>query len=519
MRIQDAIADGNPERITALGAGDISRANTEQRIAMIDILLDRGSFFQKASVPKIWDSFGKGIVGVANSHAEHWKKSFAVAAGHMRTSKEVRGQETYFIADVESVARGYVDQNEQFCKDELVRLGLTEKGEVAIGPPTAEQTADLKAMQETALKIAADQEAMRDLRRVKVGYQPVRSPPPYGRNVDTDLPDRTPVLFDPEKPPPSAPDEGDADFQPWGEVKKSYDDLDRLVQARLAVNPGLFPLVRGAKEDPTKTKVVAGGSREQALTTIGDGLRETLENIVKTRPMLHVIAPDLEPIHGQLLAGSTSIGGRNWKTAAFYETLGRDIVEQNKPGPWWEKLGLAAANMAVYVVAGLATGGAALAIGLAAKGLVEVGIAKARADVVEAAAKTNVTAETGLVREGQVDEAKADLIMAAAFALIDLVFAGKEVRSVLRVVRQFEEEAAKAAVRAAAAADKAIAKQSAKEAKEAAQEAKTAAAEARAAAEKARAAAATAESAETARATEEFSKGDPSCGNCGTEGN
>ncbi len=284
-------------------------------------------------------------------------------------------------------------------------------------------------------------------------------------------------------------------------MKKVYDDVDMLIQARLALNPTLFPLVRGAKEDPSKTGTVARGSQADALGTIGGGLRETRENIAKTRPMLKVLAEDLEPIHGQLLAGAVTVSGRNWKTSPFYETIGHDIVEQNKPGPWWEQLGLMAAQMGVYVVAGLATGGTALAVGLAAKGVADVAIAQARGDVLEAASKTNVTAKTGLVRDGQVDEAKADVILTAAFALLDFVGAASAVRGAIKEIVLFEQEAAKAARAAEKAAAKLIAKEDARaEAEALAKEARTAAGEARASATKAEERALSASSEETNRA-------------------
>lgn len=499
-RIQNAIAERNADHaslIAALGTSDVLAASTDERMSMIDILLDFGTFRQKFKIPEIWESFGKGIVGVANIHADRWKRSFEVAAEHMRTSNVVAGERTYFLSDVEDIARGYLDQNEKFCKEEMTRLGLGENGELLAGPPTVDQASALASMRVDASKISAAQEAMGDLRSVKVGYEVVSLPP--GGTGPLIL--GTPTFFDPVKPPNFPLPENEPNRKTWEDVKKVFDDLDTLIQTRLKLNPGLYPLIRGAKEDPTKTGAVAGGSSAQALTTIGSGLRETLENIAKTRPMIHTVAPDLEPIHAQLLTGTMSVGARNWKTVPFYETLGRDIEEQHKPGAWWVELGLMGAQMGVYVVAGLATGGAALAIGLAAKGLVDVAVAQARADALEAAAKTNVKAETALVREGQVDEAKADVLMAAAFALIDVVTAAGEVRSVLRSVLQYEREAAIAAARAAAAADKDIAKESAKDVAARAIQAKTAAAEARTAANNARSLADTADSTQAARSS------------------
>jgi hypothetical protein len=500
QRVRDALADGTPEAIAALSATDIARASTADRIAMINILLGSKSFFDQMLLPQIWDSFGKSIVEVANANADTWTRSFSVAPGAMRQSKEVAGQRTYFLTDVESVASGYLDQNEQFCKAEMTRYGLDETGKLVTGPPTAAQDSLLEKARADAQKIAAVQEAMHDLRKVKVGYEVVALAP--GGVDEMEL--GTPTLFDPEKPPNFPPPQTEPNRRTWDEVKKAYEDLDKLLAARLAQNPGLYPLVRADKENATKTITVAKESREDALATIGGGLQETILKIGETRPMLGVIAEDLEPIQGQLLAGTASIGKRNWNSVPFYAALGHDIVEEHKPGPWWETLGLMAASMAVYVVAALATGGAALAIGLAAKGVADTALAAARADALDAASKTSTTAETSLVTNGQVDEAKADLAMTAAFALIDIAVGAAEGLGVLRSVRQFEQQAAAAAKRAAAAADKMMEKELAKDAKkQLIDDAKLAADEASQSAEQARNAAETAGEDQVARASEE----------------
>src|SRR5262249_47033320 len=157
-------ADRKPDLVMALDMGTIARASTDDRMLLIDILLDAGSWNQKFRVPEIWDTFGATIVATANGNAARWKRSFQVAEGHMRVSKEVVGQKTYFLADVADTARRYLDENDQFCKSEFQRLGLDENGGVITGPPTAEQASALKTMRDDASKLAATQEAMRDLR-------------------------------------------------------------------------------------------------------------------------------------------------------------------------------------------------------------------------------------------------------------------------------------------------------------------------------------------------------------------
>lgn len=454
QQIKDALEQGKPGPVAALEDSVVARATQEQRLTMIDILNDQGSFTQRERLPHLWDSFGKGIKDVANANPQRWQTSFAVAAGFMRTSREVAGQQKVFYLDVEDVARRYLDQNEAYCKDEFKRLGLTEDGQVAIGPPTAEQEKALKATQADAAQLAADQEALRDLRKVVVGYASVELPP-GGTGPPVQL--GGPVTFDPERPPVVGPQPTDTTMKTWAEVKKAHDDLETLIRARMMVNPSLFPLGRDAHEDPTKA--VATGPREQALSTIGSGLKGVLDNIAKTRPMLHTIAEDLDQIHGQLLAGTVTVApDRNWLASPFFKTLGKDLVDQHKPGPWWQTLGLAAAEAGAYVVAGIATGGTALALGLAAKGAANVALSAGRAEALEAAAKSTTTPETELITQGQVDEAKAAVIQNVAFALLDTVVAAGTVRSALRSILQYEKVAAESAAKATTEAEKFMAK-------------------------------------------------------------
>jgi hypothetical protein len=498
-KLQEAIDKGAPDLVAALDAGDLGSASVDERMTLIDILLDKGGFTQQARLPAIWDTFGKGLESVATQQASRWQRSFAVAGGHMRQSREVRGLQPVFYLDVEDIAKSYLDENERYCKREMERLGLDEQGQVRVGPPTAAQTSALATLRDDATKLAADQDAMADLRTVVVGYSSIEHPP-GGTGPPVQL--GGPVTFDPDRPATVGPQPGDTTMKTWAEVKKAYDDLDALVRVRVMLSPTLFPLVRGSHEDATKSKTVATGEPQDALATLGSGLKGVLDNIAKTRPLLHVLAEDLEPIQAQLLTGSRTAPGaanRNWKFSPFYEAMAKDIVDQHKPGPWWLQLGLLTASMGAYVVAGMATGGAAFAFGMAAKGAAEVAVAQGKADALAAASQANVSEATALVSQGQVDEAQASVIEKAAFALLDVAFAGLAARGVLADVYRFEEQAAQAAKRASAAADKALAKQAREEAEQLAKEARKAADEAKEAAASADAAAKKASEAERAR--------------------
>jgi hypothetical protein len=464
QRAQEAADARSPEAIAALDRDAINAATPEQRLAMIDVLNSSGTQFQRIQLPYLWDAFGDQLRATAEANGDRWKKSFTVAASLMRSNYNVVQSRTMFVRDVVHVANDYLDVNEQYCKSEFGRFGLTESGDIPIGPPTADQAHALESTRNDAAKLAADQEAMADLRNVVVGYTNIESPP-GGTGAPVYVGQQ--ARFDPDNAPGAGPQPDDLakGMKTWEEVKKQYDALDRLIRARLMVNPTLFPLARGTPEDASKTKAVAAGSQTDALKTIGDGLKGVLDNIGKARPMLSVLAPDLEPIHGQLIAGTrTGSPDRNWKTSAFYSAIAADMVEERKPGPWWEALGLAAAELGAYVVAGLATGGTALAIGLAAKGAMNTALAAGKADAMQSAYGATTTEEMSLITEGQVNAAQAELIETAAFALIDTVFAAGAVRGALREVLHFEKAAAEGATRAATAANKWMAKEAAKEA-------------------------------------------------------
>ena len=472
QRATEAAESGKPADIAALDREALQAATDTQRLQMIDVLNEQGGVLTYAQLANPWDSF-HDEKGVADTNAARWKQSFKVAPSVMRASKNVIGQRVMFYRDMVHIAGDYLDVNDRYCHDEFRKLGLTDTGDVPIGPPTADQAAELQRMRDDATKLAADQEALADLRKIKVGYASVASasggadgPPEYISGE---------VEFDPDRPPGHGPLQNDTHMRPWEVVKAQHDALEKLIHARLLINPTLYAVARGAHEDPAKAKTVSTGNQADALRTLGDGLKEVLANINKTRPMLTVLAPDMEPIHGQLMAGTrTADQSRNWQQSPFYATIAADMVDERKPGPWWQTVGLALAEMGAYAVAALATGGTALALGLAAKGAANVAMAQARSETLQAAHGATTTPETELITEGQVDEAKSAVIETAAFALIDAAVAGGALRGALREVMAFEKVAAESAARASAEADKQIVKQMAADAKESMAEAKNA---------------------------------------------
>ena len=166
----------------------------------------------------------------------------------------------------------------------------------------------------------------------------------------------------------------------------------------------------GSDQSGESAGSVATVSPQQARKTIGDQLRTVRANIEKTRPMVPGLALQMTPIQEQMLANSVAANfhlGRDWSQTSLHE-IGEDVAAQQQPGPWWQQLGLAALEMAAYVVSGLATGG----IGplLLAGGQAAISIGKYQA--LEAASHATVTPDTVLVKQGEVDAAAVEAVIA-----------------------------------------------------------------------------------------------------------
>src|SRR5215471_7728516 len=120
-RIKEALDKHDATLVAALVPDDMAQASTDERLQMIDVLNDSGSFFPQSKLPAVWDSLG-GLKAIATQNEARWKKSWQVAGAHMRQGQNAKSEQAIFYLDVADVAAGYLDQNEQYCKDEFRRL-------------------------------------------------------------------------------------------------------------------------------------------------------------------------------------------------------------------------------------------------------------------------------------------------------------------------------------------------------------------------------------------------------------
>jgi hypothetical protein len=443
--IEDTPTGDVPGKITSDHGQWLDRATDAERIALLAACLWSESFETGQAIDLIWFHC-KNWQALARANDSIWKRSLTAmieSSGYF-----FRNLMDAFLFDTEEVARGYLDMNETYCVTSLAEMAYDREGKPIIGPPSAVQ----KAARENPVEIKASrdlvalQERLQATRKIIVGYhKPYKSEsdyegtlPPGGTGTHYD-----PIWFTPEADPQAAepPREGDGGL-PWPVVKKGYDEGVHAIRRILSLHPKLYVLVREKYEDTSKTAVVADDKspdRSDTLELVAKELAETVKNIEKVRPLMgKAIAEELAPIHEQLLTGNVTSPrhpNRNWMADPVWKPVADAYVEHTKPRPWWEHLGLATLEMAVFVIAGMATGGVGFAVAMAVKGSAEAAMAAGKSQLMTAASMTNVTEETKLVTSRQVEEAETEAEFAAAFAVLDALTVGIELRAVSAAAR------------------------------------------------------------------------------------
>ena len=409
--VDAAIATNTADAISALSDADLKQASADQRVKMIDIVLAGGG---GEALARLWDSFGAGLTDAASNHSSEWRQSFVQFPEIMRHSAEVSTLQAAFKDDICGVAQAYLTDNDGVVKQEMQRLGIPEEGDG--GQPNPQQDAALAKTQADAAKLSEAQKNREDLRKTEVAYhrkvvERGGSELPEGGadNVENMY---EPVLFDPDNQfdAASQPTDYEPGLKTWDATNKLWVQLSNVISAYLSTNPALYALV-GSDQSGQSAGSVATVSPQQARKTLGDQLRTVLANIEKTRPMVPGLALQMTPIQEQMLSNSVAANfhlGRDWSQTGPHE-IGEDVATQQQPGPWWQQLGLAALEMAAYVVSGLVTGG----IGplLLAGGQAAISIGKYQA--LEAASHATVTPDTVLIKQGEVDAAAVEAVIAA----------------------------------------------------------------------------------------------------------
>ena len=223
-----------------------------------------------------------------------------------------------------------------------------------------------------------------------------------------------PVLFDPDRS--FSADDQPTDYVPglrtWSDTYAQHVELTKVIDACFSTHPSLYALSRA---DPGGAKAVgaATASPEQARKTLGDELRTVRQNIAKAHDLVPSLALQMTPIHDQLL--KDSVGAhvslkRDWSNV-FLKPVGDDVVAQQQPGPWWQQLGAMTLEGAAYVVVGLATGG----IGPVLLAGSQAAISVAKYQALETLSRSNVTPETQMITDGEVNAAAVAAVISVAW--------------------------------------------------------------------------------------------------------
>ena len=422
--VDDAIASRNATSVDALTAADIARASPSQRAQLISIELEAGS---GDALPRLWDSFGRGLDAAVVAHPDEWAQSMKRYPAAMRQSREVKTLEAAFPLDVSDVAWAYLRENDQVVTKEMGRLGIPDAEGKAVAPSAA-QAEEMRKTQVAAAKLADAQARRQELRKTEIAFHRK-----FVEKGGKELPEGgvenleevyEPVLFDPDALFSAA--DQPTDYVPglrtWADTYAQHVELTKVIDACFTTHPSLYALSRA---DPGGAKAggAATASPEQARTTLGDELRTVRQNIAKAHDLVPSLALQMTPIHDQLL--KNSLGAhvslkRNWANV-FLKPVGDDVVAQQQPGPWWQQLGVMALEGAAFVVVGLATGG----IGpvLLAGGQAAISVAKYQA--LETLSRANVTPETEMIKDGEVNAAAVAAVINVAMAFLAAVGAAR----------------------------------------------------------------------------------------------
>ena len=303
--VRVAVASGDVGDIKAID--NFSSATEAERLVFLDHLAHQtwAGPRDEAAMVRIWNSFGNGLLAVADSpaHRQLWADCVdkGMDVGDITALSRVRDT---FQTDVKALARTYMEQNRTFAESEMERFGIRAP-QGAVSPTQAtESDLHLEETQDLANLAKGFLDTKARMLTVMVGYDMVMDPRAGGL--------RTPVTFDPD--PAKRPTFTDGSTiqnqapprHTWDEMKRGWDDADAALAAITAQNPTVYAALAQGGDAVT---TLATGTPEQARATAGQVLTTLHTNIEATLPRLdsgELDWRDLKPIHDQLYGGRTT---------------------------------------------------------------------------------------------------------------------------------------------------------------------------------------------------------------------
>lgn len=387
------------------------------KIGLIRILLDNGGVWGRnaSALEGLWGAYGSRLPTAAGQNIDLWKRSVE-ADKDLRNLPAVKDVPDKFIGDVVATARGYLNDNEKTVNKEVADLGGNERDEVG-GEADANVRSKVADLQEGAKRLTHAREGMQALELLQIGTEITGE-----GGVD----ETEPITFKDaflEGGPPGPQTNGGKktyDVPLFNEIMAKYALAQAAVNGLLAKYPALVGLESGGG-DAGAAANLATDNPEAARGAVLAALHRVREHIADTREKLTDDLPyELTPIHDQLLQGKVKTG-TDW-TNPFNKSIAEATVGAYKDRQFWIELGLSTLAAAAFIVAEIATGGAAtFFVGFA----VGIGIGQAsekwqKAKALSDASQASLDPNAQLVASGQAEAAGIDALLATVFAFIDL---------------------------------------------------------------------------------------------------
>lgn len=432
LTVKEVISRRDGDLVTYLSNAELAATSWAEWRALIDEIHYLGwvSNRNERDLERLWGTLSADqLLDRPGEDLERWKTGVDRGAD-LYEIPAMRQLERDFAADVRAESLRCLRANRALVAGDLDAFGVTTEltpGETT----TAEQEDNLAALQDLAIDVMQLQQAMEELRDVKVGYSvdfeflggkyPVRH-----YQVATYDPGGRPALDHDGAgllAPVPAHVKTDA-LATWDSVDAVYRPLKARFESLKADTPALYALLEYGEGDALSDLATAGPAAARSLLgrVLGHVDAKAVEAIDK------VSTGDLDPldiiaIHRRLLSGdATPSSDRAWSSEAG-RAVAVEIVRGHEEAEFWTMLGLATLAAAAFVVVELATFGTATffiaaGVGLGLTGY-QVGSAWEHYDDLADVSQATYDVDNAVVSRAQVEAARTAAIVETAFGFLD----------------------------------------------------------------------------------------------------
>jgi hypothetical protein len=405
-----------------------------QLLSLVNMIVTEGfvSWREESILEEAWRS--RGSDALAESDYALWK-SCANRGADVKNVFWLRDMRSQFATDVREKARDNLTKNQQTIEKEASRLGVT-LGSGPQLPASPEADAALREQEQQARDLKDAKDALGNLRRIAVGYDPdpaLGGTSRPGGAPDEATQDRVRAQFDPEKPPqfPPKPEDG---MPAWSTIAAVHKDLTLKVADTLDRNPALYALMAADTNNPTlpggsDALATPGQSPDDARAKLNQAFGEVLDDIRKSQDAINDSSLGFEamhPIHQTFFATHPTY------SKPFAKAAAQDYVQEEGGAADTAGLAVTVAVMVLILGIEIATAGTATPaigalLGLTASGAIAADSWNQWAKL-DNAARATVSTDGSIVFPEQADQALLSALINTAMALFDVYGAGKAVK-------------------------------------------------------------------------------------------